>query len=471
MRTRQDLRGYQRKAVQFVKRRRYGALLIDMGLGKTIIIETAIVDMLRSGAIDSVLLVAPIRVIQGVWHQEAREWQHTRKLVFSLVHGTPAQRLAALQKPAHVHMINPEGLRWLATVMRRKPWPWSMLVVDESTEFSAEKRTVRFRSLRKGLRHFTRRYVMTGTPTPRSLLQIWPQMFIADMGASLGQDFAAFKRNHFYKTGYMGYKLEPKDGSEELIADAMSSRVVRLVAEDWIDVPALVQDPVWVDLPPEARALYNRLEEEMFLEFETHTMDGPEEVVAEAAASLSIKCRQIANGAIITSNIETGERSWRPIHDAKLEALRGIVNETYGAPLLVPYQFRHDMARIKATFPHFKVFDKNKTEQLIEQWNKKRIPGLIMHPANSKYGLNLQHGGNRLAWFGATFSRLFYDQTIGRLRRSGQAEHTVYSYMILARDTVDEVVYAALQGHGARQTRISEVFQRYYERRINRSII
>lgn len=446
-----------------MKKRRYGALLIDMGLGKTIIMLSAIVEMLQSGQIDSVLLVAPIRVIQAVWRQEAREWQHTRKLVFSLVHGKPAERLAALRKPAHIHMINPEGLKWLAGVMGRKPWPWSMLVVDESTEFT-DQRTVRFRSLRKGLRHFKRRYVMTGTPTPRSMLQIWPQMFLADFGASLGQRFTDFRANHFYKTGFMGKKFEPKDGSEAVIAEAMSPRVVRLVAEDWIEVPKLVTVPIWVELPPHARALYDQMEDEMFLEFENFSQDGDEEAVAETAASLSVKCRQIANGAIFTTNIETGARAWRPVHDAKIEALQEIVRETYGAPILVPYQFRHDVPRLKAAFPKFQEFDKKRVETLVEQWNRGKVPGLIMHPANAKYGLNLQKGGHILAWFGATFSRLFYDQAIGRLRRSGQTKK-VYNYIILARDTVDEVVLETLEGHGTRQQRISDLFVRYYRQR------
>ena len=467
MRTRQELRGYQRRAVSFVKRRRYGALLIDMGLGKTIIMLTAILDMLIAKEINSVLVIAPLRVIQAVWRQEAREWQHTRKLKFSLVHGTPTERLAALQKPAHIYLINPEGIKWLASVMRKRPWPWDMLAVDESTEF-AEQKTVRFKSLRKGLRHFKRRYVLTGTPTPRSLLQLWSQMFIADLGASLGQRYTDFKNNHFYKTGYMGYRLEPKDGSEEIIAEAMSRRVVRLVAEDWIEVPDLVTTPIWVDLPPHARELYDRMEAEMFLEFENHSFDGDEEAIAETAASLSVKVRQIANGAIFTTNIETGERLWRPVHDAKVNAVREIVHETYGEPILLPYQFKHDVARLKAAFPQFKEFDKGNVETLVDQWNQRKISGLILHPANSKYGLNLQKGGNLIVWFGAPFSRLFYDQLIGRLRRSGQTKK-VYNYVVLARQTVDEAVLEALEGHGARQHRISSALKHYYERRLKRS--
>lgn len=446
-------------------KRRYGALLIDMGLGKTVIALTAILDLLRSGAIESVLLVGPIRVIEGVWRQEAKEWMHTRKLVFSKVHGNPAERLAALKKPAHIYMINPEGLKWLRTVMGNRKWPWDMLLVDESTEF-ADPKTVRFKSLRKGLRHFKRRYVMTGTPTPRSLLQLWSQMFIADLGASLGQRYTDYKNNNFRKTGYMGYKLEPNDGAEETITEAVSERVVRLEAADWIELPKLVTTPIWVDLPEHARRLYDQMEAEMFLEFEDWGF-GAEEAVSETAATLSNKCRQIANGAIYTANIETGEKSWRPVHDAKLQALREIVDETWGQNMLVPYLFKHDAVRIKAMFPEFKTFDKKKTEAYLKAWNAGRIPGLILHPANASYGLNMQKGGHIFTWFGPTFSLRHYIQMLGRLRRSGQT-HTVMNYVIMARNTVDEMVFDALTTHEERQNRVSAALKRYYERRLQR---
>lgn len=465
MRKREDLRTYQRRAVRFMMKRRYGALLIDMGLGKTVIALTAILDLLRSGAIESVLLVGPIRVIEGVWRQEAKEWMHTRKLVFSKVHGNPTERMSALKKPAHIYMINPEGLKWLRAVMGKRAWPWDMLLVDESTEF-ADPSTVRFKSLRRGLRHFKRRYVMTGTPTPRSLLQLWSQMFIADLGASLGQRYTDYKNNNFHKTGYMGYKLEPNDGAEETITEAVSERVVRLEAADWIELPKLVTTPIWVDLPEHARRLYDQMEAEMFLEFEDWGF-GAEEAVSETAATLSNKCRQIANGAIYTANVETGEKSWRPVHDAKLQALREIVDETWGQNMLVPYLFKHDAVRIKAMFPEFKTFDKKRTEAYLKAWNAKKIPGLILHPANASYGLNMQKGGHIFSWFGPTFSLRHYIQMLGRLRRSGQ-EHTVMNYIIMARNTVDEMVFDALTAHEERQNRVSAALKRYYERRFQR---
>lgn len=466
MRTREHLRNYQRRSINFVKRRRFGALLIDMGLGKTVIMLSAIVDLLAAKEIKSVLIVAPIRVIQAVWRQEAREWRHTRNLRFSLVHGSPATRMQALQTPAHIYLINPEGLKWLRTVIGRRAWPWDMLVVDESTEFTDPK-TVRFKTLRKGIRYFKRRYILTGTPTPRSLLQLWPQMFLVDLGASLGQRFTDFKTNHFHKTGYMGYRLEPNEGAEELITEAVSQRVVRLEAADWIEVPELVTVPVWIDLPPQARELYNRMEEEMFLAWEDD-FDGDEEAISETAATLSAKCRQIANGAIYTTNVETGAKQWRPLHDAKLDALREIVNETGREPILIPYVFKHDALRLKANFPQFVTFDKNKVETLLDKWNARKLEGLILHPANASYGLNMQKGGNHIAWFGATFSLRHYMQMIGRLRRSGQTRK-VMNYIIMARDTVDEAVLEALTAHENRQNRVNAALKHYYERRLRRA--
>lgn len=465
IRSRADLRGYQNRAVKFMDKRRYGGLLIDMGLGKTIIALTAFVNWLLRGEVESILVVAPLRVVQAVWRQEAKLWRHTRKLQFSLVHGSPAERLHALRKPAHIYLINPENLKWLATVLGKKPWPWDVLFVDESTEFSVPN-TVRFKSLRKGLRHFKRRYIATGTPVPRSLLQLWSQMYIADGGASLGQRYTDYKENHFYRTGFKGYKLEPKEGSEEVITEAVSRRIIRLAAEDYLQLPEINTVPIWIELPSHARELYDRLEQEMFASFEGHSLDdGDEEVSVLNAAALSSKCRQICNGFIYTKNSETGQQQWRPIHDAKLDALKELRAETGEPNMLVPYVFKPDVLRLKAMFPHFRFFHKDRVDKLVDSWNAGRIPGLILSPASSKYGLNMQKGGYSLCWFGCTFSRLQWDQTIGRLRRSGQVGKQIDNYVLLVRDTADEIAYQSVIDHGERQDRIDHAFRSYYRRR------
>ncbi len=464
IRSQEDLRKYQVRAYRFMLAKRFAALLIDMGLGKTIIALTAFVHWLRSGEVDSILVVAPLRVTQAVWRQEAKLWRHTRKLQFSLVHGGPQERLAALRKPAHIYLINPENLKWLATVLGRKPWPWDVLFVDESTEFSVPN-TVRFRSLRKGLRHFKRRYIATGTVAPRSLLQLWSQMFICDLGASLGQRYTDYKENHFYRSGFKGYKWEPKEGSEEVVTEAVSRRVIRLSAEDYLELPEINTVPVWLELPEEAAALYARLEEEMFARFEGFDLDGDEEVNIVNAAALSSKCRQICNGFIYTKDSLTGEKKWRPVHDAKLDALKELRSETDQPNMLVPYLFKPDVARILSAFPGFKFFSKDKVDQLVRQWNTGRLPGLVLSPASSKYGLNMQLGGSSLAWFGCTFSRLQWDQTIGRLRRSGQRGKQIDNYVLLVRDTADEIAYQSVLDHGERQDRIDVAFREYFHRK------
>lgn len=464
MRTRDQLRGYQRRAVSFItKKRRYAALFIDMGLGKTVISLTAIVDLLRSGEISSVLVVAPIRVMQGVWRQEAREWQHTRGLKFSIVHGPLAKRIKALEQPAHVHIINPEGVKWLKQFYGSRKWPWDMLVVDESVMFS-DPNTKRFKALRAGLRHFKRRIILTGKPTPRSLVQLWAQMFLVDRGYSLGQRFTEFKEQHFYKSGYMGYKLLPKENAEHEIVESMSPRVVRLDARDWLELPEVINNYVWVDLPPNIMTLYREFEQAMFFEW----LEDLEEVEASTTAVVSQKCRQIAGGAIYTADIETGERKWRPLHDAKIEAIKEVVASLQGEPALVSYQFKHDLERLRVALPEAKVFDKNNVERIIAKWNKRMYPQLLVHPKNAAHGLNLQKGGHNIITFNPTFSYDQHSQLIGRLARSGQANSHVVNHMILARNTVDEIIVDAIEEKGETADRVNNAFKRYYDRRFNR---
>lgn len=461
MRTRKDLRGYQRRAISFVtKKRRYSALFIDMGLGKTIIMLTAIVDLIKSGQVSAVLVVAPIRVMQGVWRQESREWEHTRKLKFSVVHGTEAKRVKALEEPAHVHLINPEGLKWLRSYYGTRKWPWDMLVVDESVMFS-DPTTKRFKSLRAGLHNFKRRVILTGKPTPRTLLQLWPQMYIVDRGYSLGQRFTEFRSNYFHKTGYMGYKLVPKEGAEEQIVESMSPRVVRLDARDWLELPQVINNYIWVDLPENVMRLYRQFEQEMFMEW----LEDLEEVEASTTAVVSQKCRQIAGGAIYTSDIETGERKWRPLHDAKLEAMREVIDSLQGEPALVPYQFKHDLIRLKALLPEAKVFEKDNVDRTIAKWNRRRYPQLLLHPRNAAHGLNLQKGGHNIVWFNPTLSYDQHSQLIGRLARSGQKNSHVVNHMILARNTVDEIMVDAIESNEESSDRVNNAFKRYYDRR------
>lgn len=460
MRTKAELRKYQIRTIKFLLVKRFAALFLDMGLGKTIAVLTAIVMMLLRGKIENVLVVAPIRVVYGVWEQEAKLWRHTRSLKFSIVHGNPQQRLNALRQPAHIYLINPEGLVWLREVYKNRPWPFDMLVVDESSMFKQPK-VKRFRALRSGLPHFKRRVIMTGTPTPNSLLELWPQMYIVDRGRTLGQNFTDYKENHFRRTGYMGYKWEPLIGSQETILEAMSPRVISLRSEDWLELPQKIDIPVWVDLPPEARRLYAQIEAALFLEFEEGEVD------IQNAASLSNRTSQIASGAIWLTD-ESEKKVWRPLHDAKLNALREVVDELQGEPPFIAYRFQHDLERLRAMYPRYTVIGKGSSAKAIvkieRDWNSGKLAGIIAHPQSAGHGLNMQHGGRHIIWFSPTWSLEQYQQFVKRIHRSG-VSGTVFNYLILARNTTDEAVMAAIETKDMRQSAVKTSLRDYYYER------
>lgn len=344
---RHNLRNYQsERAVPFIKQNKACGLFVDMGLGKTVSVLTACADMLATGQVKRVLVVGPLRPIQGVWRQEARKWQHTKHLTFKLLTGNERQRLLALKSGAQLHLINVDNLRWLLQVLRstvkRGAWPYDMIVVDESSMFKTPG-SKRFISLRHQVKRFNRRVILTGTPAPKGLLDIWSQIFILDEGQRLGEQFSRYKSRFFSPSGYQGYGQTPDEGAAEKVLSLIAGIVLSLRAEDWLELPEVIEQEIWVDLPPTARSQYKKLEKEMFLEMEMGSTE------ALSAASLSSKCWQLANGAIFLET-PTGERTWQAVHDAKLEALREVVDGISGN-VLVAYWFKPDLARLRSMYP------------------------------------------------------------------------------------------------------------------------
>ena len=462
VRTKEDMRGYQIRGARFVLTKRYCALLVDMGLGKTIMVLTAIARLLRAGKIDRVLIVAPLRVVYTVWRQEAKLWSHTRALKFSVVHGNHVQKVRALQKPAHVYLMNVDNLKWLDEVYGKKTQlPFCMLVVDESSMFKKVK-TVRFGIMRRRVNDFKRRVIMTGTPTPNGLHEMWPQMFIVDRGYHLGRRYTDYKEDYFDSGGYQGHKLIPKDGALERIIEATSPVVMRLDSADWLKLPKLVTVPVWVDLPERAREVYNTLEEEMFIAFdETGTfVDNPH------AAALRNRLCQICSGAIYAEHEETQAKVWQPIHDAKLEACDELIEEFQGEPPIVIYRFRHEAIRLQRRYPHFSLIGRGERGkpsekaimETVRRWNKRKIDGMIVHPASVGHGLNLQHGGRHFIWTSLTESLELYLQMIKRLHRSGQKQ-AVLNYILCCRGTIDEVLLSDCNSKEAAQGRVTTAYR------------
>lgn len=416
---------------------------MDMGLGKTVSVLTAVRDMLSGGVVNRVLIVAPPRVMRGVWSQEARKWHHLKGLTFKLIDGTERQRLTAMDSKAEIHLISTDNLRWLLNVLRsrskRHGWPYDMLVIDESSMFKSPK-SKRFGSLRHQLHRFDRRVIMTGTPAPKGMMDLWTQIFILDEGMRLGQQIGRYRSRFFHPSGFMGYGYTPDEGSEQRIMELISPLILTLRAEDWLDLPTVMEQTVHVDLTANARKLYRKMEEEMFLELEYGSTE------AVSAAVLSSKCWQIANGAIILQDDE-GKRTWQAIHDAKLDALHEIIDGV-GGNVLVAYWFKPDLIRLKAAFPKAPCFADAKTaraqEKLQNEWNAGKHPVMFIHPQGGGHGLNLQGGGNVLVFYSLLWGREAFAQVrerMGATRQIGLRDHVMYKY-IVARDTVDELMMA-----------------------------
>lgn len=461
---RTDLRNYQQRAVEFIKRNSRAGLFLDMGLGKTIITLTALADLIQRGVVNRVLLVAPLRPAQGTWRQEARKWQHTKSLTFKLLTGNERKRLMALNSKAQIHIINPESLRWLINVLRARNkkhgWPYDTLVIDESSMFKTPS-SKRFGSLRFQLRHFQRRIILTGTPAPKGLMDIWAQIFILDNGARLGTKIERYRSKFFTPAGFRNKQYEPDENARDQILQLISPIVLTMRAEDWLELPPTLTQNIYVDLPPTARRMYERMEEEMFLELEK----GNVEILS--AASLSAKCWQMANGFVYLTDA-AGQRAWQATHDEKLHALQEVIDGV-GGNVLVAYWFKPDLARLRAVYPRAPAIADCKNERdlqrLLNEWNSGKHPVMFVHAQGAGHGLNLQLGGNVLVFYSLLWSREYYVQVTGRIgaaRQVGLRDHVMIKH-ILARDTVDEVMLLAQHTRHVTERGIINILKDYHD--------
>lgn len=462
LRTHKDFWDHQLQNFKFLWKVGCAALFLDMGLGKTTIILSWVKALINKRKIKRpVLLVGPIRVIYGVWAQEAQEWKHLRSLRFSIVHGTVAERLAALDVHADFYMINPESLVWLLRLFRsrraRANWPFDVLVIDESSMFKSVA-AKRFRALRYFCPLFKHRAVCSGTPRPNSLIEIWTQMYIVDLGKRLGTSFDVFKNRFFLPVGE-GNKYVPRRTSEKKIYKLIDDVAVTMKLSDWkTDTPPTLINPIVIDLPPHARALYDKFEKELFLKLDQG------DVRAFNAASLTGKCQQIANGAIYTIERETETTIWEHVHDAKLEALRDVIDET-GSPILAAYWFKHDLARLRHAFPDAAVFSRKNLDTLESEWNNNKHDLALAFPRTVAYGGNLQKGlGCTIAWFSLTWSYELFDQMNSRIG-GARARRPVMVHQIIARNTIDEAMIISLRAKANGNSEFMSALTKYRRRK------
>lgn len=430
-----------------------------MGMGKSVGTLTAL-DILELTEPGPALVLAPLRVAASTWPDEATKWAHLRNVEVSAVVGTPDERRAALKRPATIYTTNYENVPWLVEHYGKR-WPFRKIVADESTKlksFRLRQGGVRAQALAKIAHCKVDRFIeLTGTPSPNGLVDLWGQAWFLDKGVRLGRSFEAFKARWFQSiqvgADRHAVRLDPLPFAQEQIEDRMRDLCLSLDARDYFDIAEPIVNVIRVELPAKARQLYRDMEREMFLALECGT-----EVEAFNAASKTMKCLQLANGAIYTDEAGT----WSEVHDAKLQALEDVIEEAAGMPVLVAYHFKSDLARLQRAFPKGRALDKD--PQTIRDWNAGKIPVLFAHPASAGHGLNLQDGGNILAFFGHNWNLEEFQQIIERIgpTRQAQAGHDrpVFIHHIVAADTVDELVMARRESKREVQDLLLEAMKR-----------
>ncbi len=444
---------YQHRAVEWMREtlKKFGgcALWVDMGLGKTIITLTAIIDMLFDFEIDKVLVIAPLRVARKTWADEVQEWAHTQGLTVSLIIGTPEQRRAAMKADADIYCINRENTKWLVDehVHGRKlvqKWKWDTVVIDESSSFKS-RAAKRWQSLRKVRQLFNYCVELTGTPSPNGLMDLWSQIYLLDKGARLGKTLTAFRDRWFDPPGYNQFKWTAKAHAEQEIMERLKDICLTLREEDYLELPPVVRNYIPAYLGPEERKQYQTLERHYVVEI------NEKDITAVNAGVLAGKLLQLANGAVYTT-----APMWEAFHDGKIEVLLEILEQTEG-PVMICYNFKSDLARLKTALTHAKYdWDLLTDTKSEDRWNRGETDILLLHPGSAGHGLNLHlSGSEHLIWFGLNWSLELYQQANARLIGGHRRKkRNVVIHHIVTEGTMDDDVIAALQDKDATQDRL-----------------
>lgn len=438
-------RNYQEYCIDRICKESAVGIFIAPGLGKTISSLMSVRKLkCERFEVNRVLVIAPKKVAEATWMQEAQKWQQTRILRFSLILGTVRQRTEALpeNRKADVYVVNRENVMWLVD-RYRNDWPFDMVIIDESTSFKNPK-TKRFKSLAAVRPHIKRIVELTGTPSPNGLSDLWAQIFLLDGGERLGKSFYGF-RNRYFDPAFVSssgvvYKYNLKPGAEKSIVEKVKDICVTMKAEDYLELPELIYDTIPVKLSDKALKAYDELEKEMILSLP----EDEAEITTTSAAALTGKLLQLSNGAVYDE-----EGGYHVIHEDKLDALSELCESlsASGEHGLIFYQFVSDRERImKRLLKYYcvEVLDKKNTADSIRRWNDGEIDFLLAHPASSGFGLNLQAGGHHVIWFGLTWNYEHFEQANKRLHRQGQ-RFPVIVHILSSADTKDELVGKALE--------------------------
>lgn len=439
------------------------ALFLDPGLGKTSITLAAIKILKKRGMLSKILLVAPLRVCHSVWPSEIKKWKDFKDLKAVILHGPHKEDL--LNEEADIYIINPEGLDWLLQVekiktktgkikvnvdiRRWKNFGFDTLVIDELSKFK-HTNTNRFKATKLILHTFSRRWGLTGSPAASGLMDLFGQCYMLDEGRSLGR-YITHYRNNYFEQGYDGFTWTLREGADKEIYKRIKPLALR-IGDDVLDMPKLIENRIEVELPKAAMKIYKELEDDLVTKLE----EG--KVSAKNSAIASMKCRQVANGAIYLDaevlpliKLPTkGKRDYADLHDAKLDALEELMNELQSDPLLIAYDFGHDLEKLKKRFGKDIPYigggvSTKRSKELEDKWNAGELPYLFGHPQSIAHGLNLQQCGRHICWYSLTWNYEEYDQFIRRIKRQGNKSRRVFVHHIIAKGTVDENILAALK--------------------------
>lgn len=449
MLTENNLHKYQKACVEHIITHPFCGLFLDLGLGKTISTLTAINYLMFDYCeVNSVLVIAPKRVAESVWQEEAEKWEHTKHLRFSKIIGTAKQRVTAvMETKADIYIISRDNIAWLCALYGGGKLPFDMVIIDELSSFKSYK-SERFKALR-GARPYLKRLVgLTGTPAPNGLIDLWPQIYLMDRGIRLEKTISRYREKYFrpgQTNGHVVYSYDLMNDSEYLIHKKIEDICISMKADDYLEMPLRTDNYIKLRMPEDIKKQYSDFEKNKVLELlKSEQSDDAVEINVVNAAALSNKLLQFANGAVYDE-----ERNVFPVHDIKLEALKEIVEDANGQSVLIAWTYQFDRDRIMEYLSKYKPREL-KTNKDIEDWNAGKIQVMLAHPASAGHGLNLQAGGSIIVWYGQTWSLELYQQFNGRLYRQGQQNHVVINHLIL-QGTHDEDVIKALKAKDKKQ--------------------
>ena len=425
-----QLHQYQKDLIEKAQTSPNLGLFLPPGLGKTATTLTIIAEQFKG----KTLIIAPKRVAQTVWDTEISKWQHLSKLTCSKILGSEKQRLDALAAEANIYIINLENVAWLCGLSNKLVY--TNLVIDESSRFK-DPSTKRFKALKKHLKGFSRRLILTGTPTPQGLPDLWSQVGILDLGDRLETSLTKFRDKYLApdqmnRHTHVVYSWKLRPDMDKVIQAKVSDICFSLKAEDYLQLPPLTNLYHKIDLDPQVRNKYDELRKNMVADI------GKETITAPTAATLAGKLLQFTSGAVYGQDGEAQE-----VHRSKLEYLESIMEES-SSPTLVFYHFKHSLQRIRLQFPQAVVLD----DHNIAAWNRGEIRMLLAHPQSGGIGLNLQCNAGETAqtvWFDLPWSSENYIQANARIYRQGQEKPVIIHHLTVS-NSLDEHVVKVLEG-------------------------